>query len=368
MSDSSNILQICGISKSFGDTRVLRDLSFDVARGEFLTVLGSSGCGKTTLLRILCGLEEADAGQVLLDGRDVTNAEPNLREVNTVFQSYALFPHMTVFDNVAYPLRISKTKYTKADIREKVGAALALVRMTGFERRYPSALSGGQRQRIAIARAVIAEPRVLLLDEPLGALDLNLRRQMQTELKNLQKSLGITFIYITHDQEEALNMSDRIAVMRNGTFIQIGTPSEIYDSPKSVYVARFVGEANILPCTFVKPLNEGSAQVDFGGIKLTARLGSAERTYHPGDLVHAALRGEKIQVSADAPFTGTVSEISFAGGVLRLTFDCNGTKLTAVRYGLDTSLHMGDTVHAGIPDGAAVLCESESENEGEGAA
>ncbi len=367
MGDVSNILQINGISKSFGDTHVIRNLSFDVARGEFLTVLGSSGCGKTTLLRIICGLEEADSGQVLLDGRDVTSVEPNLREVNTVFQNYALFPHMTVFDNVAYPLRISRIKYSKAEIRQKVSDALALVRMTGYERRFPSALSGGQRQRIAIARAIIAQPRVLLLDEPLGALDLNLRRQMQTELKNLQKSLGITFIYITHDQEEALNMSDRIAVMRNGTFVQIGSPSEIYDSPKSVYVARFVGEANILPCTFVKQIDERTAQVDFSGIRLTARQGSAERMYQSGDLVHAALRGEQIKISdptARTSLSGTVSEISFAGGVMRLSFYCGGTKLTAMRYGLDTSVQPGDPVRFEIPENAAVLCESGGEADG----
>ena len=364
MDDSSNILEIRGISKSFGETHVIRDLSFRVARGEFLTVLGSSGCGKTTLLRIICGLEEADSGQVLLDGRDVTSAEPNLREVNTVFQSYALFPHMNVFDNVAYPLRIAKTKLSKAEIKQKVADALALVRMTGYERRFPSALSGGQKQRIAIARAVIAEPRVLLLDEPLGALDLNLRRQMQSELKNLQKSLGITFIYITHDQEEALNMSDRIAVMRNGSFVQIGSPSEIYDSPKSVYVARFVGEANILPCTFVKSLDDHTAQADFGGIPLVVRKGSTDRTYAPGDLVHAALRGEKIRISDNpqtAALSGTVSDINFAGGVMRLTSDCGGTKLTAVRYGLDTSVKPGDTVRLEIPENAAVLCESDEE-------
>lgn len=366
MDDVSKILEIRGVSKSFGETHVIRNLSFSVARGEFLTVLGSSGCGKTTLLRILCGLEEADAGSVFLDGRDVTAAEPNLREVNTVFQSYALFPHMTVFDNIAYPLRIAKKRPPKAEIRRRVSEALALVRMSGYERRFPSALSGGQRQRIAIARAVIGQPRVLLLDEPLGALDLNLRRQMQTELKNLQKSLGITFIYITHDQEEALNMSDRIAVMRNGTFLQIGTPSEIYDSPRSVYVARFVGEANILPCTFRKMLDETSAQVDFGGIPLTVRSGKS--SHQNGDLVPAALRGEQIRLSDTGAFSGTVTNVSFAGGVLRLTFTCGSgkTSLTAMRYGLDTSVHPGDTVRFDIPDLAAVLCESDADEPGEG--
>ena len=360
MDNVSNILEIRGISKSFGETCVIRDLSFEVARGEFLTVLGSSGCGKTTLLRILCGLEEADQGQIILDGRDVTAAEPNLREVNTVFQSYALFPHMNVFDNIAYPLRIAKTKIPKAEIVRRVSDALGLVRMSGYERRFPSALSGGQKQRIAIARAIVAQPRVLLLDEPLGALDLNLRRQMQTELKNLQKTLGITFIYITHDQEEALNMSDRIAVMQNGTFVQIGTPSEIYDSPRSVYTARFVGEANILPGTFLGTSGD-SVQITFCGTPLTARKGSVTRSFEPGQSVSAALRGEQIVFAENGSFSGTVREISFAGGVMRITIDCGNTSVTAVRYGLDTSLHTGDTVRFSIPDSAAVLCENDGE-------
>ncbi len=362
MGSGGNILEVRGISKSFGETSVIRDLSFDVARGEFLTVLGSSGCGKTTLLRIICGLEEADAGQIILDGVDVTRMEPNLRAVNTVFQSYALFPHMNVFDNVAYSLKIAHAP--KAEIKQKVADALTLVRMSGYERRYPSALSGGQKQRIAIARAVVAKPRVLLLDEPLGALDLNLRRQMQTELKRMQQTLGITFIYITHDQEEALNMSDRIAVMRDGNFVQLGTPPEIYDSPKSVYVARFVGEANVLPCTFVKEVDDSAAIVDFGGTQLTARR--CGKKYSAGDMVHAALRGEKIKILTDhagadgAAIEGTVSGLTFTGGVMRLTFDCAGTKITAMRYGLDTSVKQGDAVRCVIPPMAAVICEGDT--------
>lgn len=373
MGDVSNILEICEISKSFGETQVIRNLSFNVERGEFLTILGSSGCGKTTLLRIICGLEEADRGRIILDGRDVTATEPNLREVNTVFQSYALFPHKNVFDNIAYPLRIAnakfgaKKKYTKDEIRERVGRALELVRMTGYERRFPAELSGGQKQRIAIARAVAAQPRVLLLDEPLGALDLNLRRQMQTELKNLQKSLGITFIYITHDQEEALNMSDRIAVMQNGRFVQLGTPSEIYDSPSSVYVAKFVGEANILPCTYEKTIDNDTAAVEFCGVRLTVRLGSCGKLHNSGDHVHAALRGEKLIIAdrnsnpSCGTIHGTISEINFAGGVMRLTCDCGGTKLVALRYGLDPSVSIGDTINLEIPENAAVLCDGDEE-------
>ena len=252
------ILQLEGITKSFGDTQVLKGISLSVAQGEFITLLGSSGCGKTTTLRIIAGLESPDTGRVLLEGKDVTQTPPNRRDVNTVFQNYALFPHMTVAANVAYSLKLKKRP--KAEIEQAVRDALELVQLTGYEKRMPNELSGGQRQRVAIARAVVNRPKVLLLDEPLGALDLQLRRQMQQELKALQKSLGITFIYITHDQEEALNMSDRIVVMREGRFEQIGTPSEVYDLPKTSYVARFVGTANILKAT-VQSVESGVAKL-----------------------------------------------------------------------------------------------------------
>ena len=238
------LLSLQHISKNFGEGDVLRDISLDVARGEFVTLLGASGCGKTTTLRIISGLETPDEGTVLLDGRDVTALPPERRPVNTVFQSYALFPHMNVEKNVAYGLRVRRMD--KSSIEKRVREMLELVQMADFAKRMPSQLSGGQRQRIAIARALAPEPELLLLDEPLGALDLQLRRQMQLELKRLQKKLGITFVYITHDQEEAINMSDRIAVMRGGRFEQLGTPEEIYDEPKTHYVAQFIGRSTIL--------------------------------------------------------------------------------------------------------------------------
>ena len=241
------ILRLQNITKSFGDTQVLRGISIDIRQGEFITFLGSSGCGKTTTLRIIAGLEEPDSGAVLLEGRDVTALAPNKRDVNTVFQSYALFPHMTVEQNVAYSLRLKKVP--KEEQQRSAQELLELVQLAGYEKRMPSELSGGQRQRVAIARALAGRPRVLLLDEPLGALDLKLRKDMQNELKRIQKAMEITFVYVTHDQEEALAISDRIAVMKEGNIMQIGRPEEIYRKPANPFVANFIGVSNFVDCT-----------------------------------------------------------------------------------------------------------------------
>lgn len=241
------ILSLKNISKSFGDNLVIDDLSLDIGRGKFVTLLGSSGCGKTTTIRMIAGLDQPDKGQILLCGEDITKTPPDKRNVNTVFQNYALFPHLNVYKNIAYGLKLRKL--SKAQIKEKIEKTLDLVELSGFESRMPDELSGGQRQRIAIARALVLDPDILLLDEPLGALDLQLRRQMQRELKSIQTRLGITFIYITHDQEEAMSMSDEIVLMQQGKIEQIGSPREMYEHPATRFAASFIGSSNIIDGT-----------------------------------------------------------------------------------------------------------------------
>ena len=239
-----NVIELRNISKTYEDNQVLKSLSLDIRKNEFLTLLGPSGCGKTTTLKIIAGFEFADDGKVLFQGKDINDIPPYERPVNTVFQKYALFPHMNVYENIAFGLKIKKMDQKTID--EKVKKMLKLVALPGFEKRNIDSLSGGQQQRIAIARALVNEPKVLLLDEPLGALDLKLRQEMQRELKNIQQQLGITFIFVTHDQEEALSMSDTIVVMNKGKIQQMGTPEDIYNEPKNAFVARFIGESNIL--------------------------------------------------------------------------------------------------------------------------
>ncbi len=318
------ILRLENVCKAFGETQVLRGVNLEIQKGEFITLLGSSGCGKTTTLRIIAGLEAADSGKIFLEGQDITELVPNKRDVNTVFQNYALFPHMTVAENIGYGLKIRKKP--KEEIEKKVKEMLALVQLEGYEKRTPDQLSGGQRQRIAIARAVANEPKVLLLDEPLGALDLKLRRQMQLELKRLQKQLGITFIYITHDQEEAINMSDRIAVMHNGVFEQIGTPNEIYYHPRTSYVASFVGDANI---------------------------------YRENGNIYA-VRAENVLMNGEEEcrLSAEVVEKSYAGGQLRILFKLeDGQMTTANRYGIDADFMVGSRVMIGWKQSNAILME-----------
>ena len=298
------MLEIRDLHKRFDDADVLRGVSLTIETGEFVTLLGPSGCGKTTTLRIVAGLTAPDGGRVLLDGADITALPPEKRDVNTVFQSYALFPHMNVGRNIAYGLRVRGVK--KDERERRVQEMLRLVALEGFEGRMPSQLSGGQRQRIAIARALVLKPRLLLLDEPLGALDLKLRQQMQRELKDIQKRSGIAFLYVTHDQEEALNLSDRIAIMRDGLIEQIGAPEDIYERPQTRFAAEFIGQSNFLPCEVVDtgsgvPVLSCAGQrfpgraVDFKGVRtrvaLRGRVGdkAAEQV---ADQIHAVGDGE----------------------------------------------------------------------------
>ena len=376
-------LELKKIKKSFTEGEaVLDNISLAISRGEFITLLGSSGCGKTTTLRIIAGLEQPDEGSVWLDGREVTSLEPNQRDVNTVFQNYALFPHMNVAENIGYGLKLKKVP--KNEIRKKVSQMLELVQLEGYEKRKPSELSGGQKQRVAIARALVNNPKVLLLDEPLGALDLQLRRAMQIELKHLQKKLGITFIYITHDQEEAINMSDRIAVMKDGRIEQIGTPDEIYNHPKTSYVATFVGNANILHGLGERVQGQ-NAVVKIGNDKVTGNLGDnpqngdAARYPAAGEKVTLAVRSENILLQEGTTVTGDtgtdninsmsglqaiVTEKNFAGGQLSVTLKLSdGTELIASRYGIDASVAEGQTVRCSFLPTDAVLVDREDIHE-----
>ena len=312
------LLRVEGLKKTFDGTQVLRDLSFEVGRGEFVTLLGPSGCGKTTTLRIVAGLLAPDAGRVVLSGSDITDAPPEKRPLNTVFQNYALFPHMNVEKNISYGLRMRGAK--RAEWRPKVEEMLRLVQLEGCEKRMPGQLSGGQCQRVAIARTLILQPELLLLDEPLGALDLKLRRQMQVELKDIQKRLGVAFVYITHDQEEALNMSDRIAVMRNGRFEQVGTPEEIYDHPATRFAAEFIGQTNLLECD-VEAMRADGMVLSYAGERIPARR--AEFDARVGEKVCLSLRTERLgfgpERSGDCCLEGVLTDRRYAGGSMRAT-------------------------------------------------
>jgi spermidine/putrescine transport system ATP-binding protein len=283
------------VTKTFGDALAVDDLSLDIAEGEFFSMLGPSGCGKTTTLRMIGGFEEPSRGTVYLGGRDVTDQPPYRRDVNTVFQSYALFPHLNVFENVAFGLR--RRKVAKGEVTARVDDALRLVEMTGFETRKPGQMSGGQQQRVALARALVNHPKVLLLDEPLGALDLKLRKQMQLELKRIQQEVGITFIYVTHDQEEAMTMSNRLAVMRAGRAEQVGPPEEVYENPQTQFVAAFLGASNLLEGDLKQQANGTSTVLLAGGDFV--HLPNERAPFGVGESVLVGVRPEKITIRSD---------------------------------------------------------------------
>ena len=349
----SGIVQLEGVNKYFGKNHVVKNLNLSVEEGEFLTLLGSSGCGKTTTLRMIAGFEEPTSGSILVEGQAVEEKEPFERNVNTVFQSYALFPHKTIYDNVAYGLKMKKVP--KTEIARRVKEIMALVQLTGFEERYPSQLSGGQKQRVAIARALINRPRVLLLDDPLGALDLKLRKQMQLELKRLQRKLNITFIYVTHDQEEALTMSDRIAVMHDGILDQLGTPEEIYEQPRTKFVATFIGETNIFEGN-IKELAMGrvAARIENGVIR-GCGYGFSRNEY-----ITVSVRPEKMKFSA-APVKGfqleaQVKDYVYAGSVVKcIAVLQNGMEIKMDRLAGEELPEPGSIIHPWWEEKDAVL-------------
>ena len=341
MSDS--IVSLIGVEKSFGKNKVVKNMNVEIKEGEFLTLLGPSGCGKTTTLRMIAGFEEVSSGTIKVQGESVADKEPYERDVNTVFQNYALFPHMTVFDNIAYGLKIRKRP--KDEIIKRVNEMLDLVQLKGYEKRKPDELSGGQKQRVAIARALVNNPKVLLLDEPLGALDLKLRKQMQVELKRLQKKLGITFVYVTHDQEEALTMSDRIAVMNEGVIEQLATPMEIYDRPLTRFVAGFIGESNIFDGK-VKRVHDGIIDVETsaGTMKVNGN------GFEVGEDIHISVRPEYIKVGVDSVegfnLKGKIKDYIYMGTFVKTSVDLkDNTEIKYFSFEKDDNFKEGDSVN-----------------------
>jgi spermidine/putrescine transport system ATP-binding protein len=336
--DGSVAIALESVSKRFGKTSAVDDVTLEIAEGEFFSLLGPSGCGKTTTLRMIAGFEVPDAGRIVLQGRDVTRVTPNKRPVNMVFQQYALFPHMSIYDNVAFGLRVKKVP--RSEHRERIVQILRVVELEGLERRRPRQLSGGQQQRVALARALVNRPAALLLDEPLGALDVKLRRQMQLELKRIQNELGTTFVYVTHDQEEALAMSDRIAVMNGGRVEQIGSPREMYEHPQTAFVADFIGSLNVL-----------ELRVDelVGGYAVT-RLGERERVVVPvssgagaGGSLRVAVRPERVEIATSSPSTqggsrldGTIAEVVYLGMYTQFHVDTRAGRVVSHRLAGDS--------------------------------
>ena len=354
------VIEIDHVTKRFDDYVAVADADFSIGSGEFFSMLGPSGCGKTTTLRMIAGFETPTEGAIRLEGVDVSSVSPHKRNVNTVFQHYALFPHMTVWDNVAYGPRSQKIE--KSEVSRRVDEMLEVVRLTDFAKRKPAQLSGGQQQRVALARALVNYPSALLLDEPLGALDLKLRHAMQFELKRIQREVGITFIYVTHDQEEALTMSDRIAVMNAGNVEQIGTPTEIYDRPATVFVASFIGQANLWP-GIQNRVDGDLAELSVLGTTLRAKPGDTK--IEPGGHATLMVRPERVRVSVEPPtgdvatVAATVTDLTFQGPVVRLSMDAPDGSPIVAHVGSEQNLPLlrpGDRVHvAWAPDASLVL-------------
>lgn len=314
------LVRLDDVCKKYNNKYIIKNISLDIYEGEFLTLLGPSGCGKTTVLRMISGLETVTSGKIYLDGKDVTNTDPTIREVNTVFQNFALFPHMTVRENISFGLKMKKIK--KEEIEKRVDRIIKLVELTGLENRLPSQLSGGQQQRVAIARGIVTNPKVLLLDESLCSLDLKLKRQMQTELKKLQKKLGITFIYVTHDQDEALTMSDRIVIINKGVIEQNDTPQNIYRNPSTTFVADFIGESNIIKGRVIN-INKTKAIINiFNNMELSI----PDNNYIIGERLNIIERPENITLSpykSKDSFEGIIKDIIYDGSVTKLAININ---------------------------------------------
>lgn len=350
--ENNKLIDLVGLTKAYGDNIVLDELDLYIRENEFLTLLGPSGCGKTTTLRILGGFESPDKGQVIFNGKDITNLPPNVRPLNTVFQKYALFSHMTIAENIAFGLKIKKK--SSAYIQDKIKYALKLVNLEGFENRTPNSLSGGQQQRIAIARAIVNEPKVLLLDEPLGALDLKLRQDMQYELIRLKNELGITFIYVTHDQEEALTMSDTIVVMNQGYIQQIGSPQDIYNEPQNAFVADFIGDSNIISGIMIE-----DKLVEILG----ARFQCVDVGFGKNKPVDVVIRPEDVDLVA--PQEGTIQ-----GVVTSLIFKGVHYEMDVMANGYEWLVHSTDLVPVGekvgirvVPFDIQIMNKPESEDE-----
>lgn len=350
-------VKLIDLHKRFGDTTAVDHIDLEIAPGEFFSLLGPSGCGKTSTLRLIAGFERPDGGQIVIDGQDMSTTPPHQRPVNTVFQSYALFPHLSVGDNVGFGLKY--LDQSKEQAAERVSRALDLVRLSGFERRKPTQLSGGQQQRVALARSLVLNPSVLLLDEPLGALDAKLRKSLQIELKTLQEEVGITFIYVTHDQEEALTMSDRLVVMSKGRIEQLGTPSQVYEHPTSTYVADFLGLSNLMPGTVIAR-NGSNSVVEVGGHELSARSAAGEVS----DAVNVSIRPERVLLNqtCDNSMAGVVERVIYMGPMLQVLVSIDGIgeiQCVVPNNGLVT-LQRGHEVAVGMPSEALRVLSTDS--------